>query len=220
MATVMSSQLKIVQLYFATTAGRDKFYRAIQYFCRFLVQHSTGINQDKLKSIVSNASVTRKWLRLVRLDFFNPLVEEIEKPSKLKRTDPVLHYLTVIRNISMQLFFYCDHAILFQSLKLYNPTKDTLQNIKTFQMRFWAAGLILSIFKQIHSTNSYPRKQLDGEQSFAAKMKETKTLLMDIFDLMIPLTSLGYTHFSESAVGIFGTITALNGVNEVLRKTM
>ena len=205
-------KLKLVSLYFATTTGRDKFYRSIQYFCRFLAQHTTDELQFKLKSIVSNASTTRKWLRLVRLDFFNPLFEEVESPKKYQ--DPVVHYLTILRNISMQFFFYCDHAILFHSLKLYSPSKETFKNIKEYQMKFWAIGLVLAIVKQLHISGIYPQKQ----QSLTSKLLSKRTLLMDFLDLLIPLTSLGYLNLTESHVGIFGTITALNGAYEVSRK--
>eukprot|EP00834_Sanchytrium_tribonematis_P000044 NODE_2_length_91304_cov_0.692462.p44 type:complete len:214 gc:universal NODE_2_length_91304_cov_0.692462:54777-55418(+) len=201
--------LDLISIYFSTTVGRDKFYRLIQYFSRFLLEHSTGEIAAKLKSLISSASVTRKWLRLIRLDFFNPLVEEAFGEPK-KSYDPVVQFLTTARNISMQLFFFMDHAILFQTLKIYNPSKIVFQNIKKRQMQFWALGIVLSILKQLHLINSYSQSSKKESQKFNDKKK----ILMDFLDLMIPLNSLSYLNFSEGKVGLLGTITAANGIYE------
>eukprot|EP00835_Amoeboradix_gromovi_P000052 NODE_1_length_95616_cov_0.657642.p52 type:complete len:216 gc:universal NODE_1_length_95616_cov_0.657642:70978-70331(-) len=205
--------LKTFQIYFATTAGRDKVYRSVQYLCRFLVQHTTGELQEKFRSIMISGSLTRKWLRLFRLDFFVPLVEETQNFKGTGDKDPVVRFLSVARNISMQFFFYCDHALLFNGLRLYSPSKDRLKSIKEFHMRFWAFGIVLSLIKQLHLTFNYPQRQ----QLIREKLISKKSLFMDFIDLMIPLNSLGYTSFSESSIGLFGTITALNGVYDIAK---
>ena len=203
---------KIAEVYFSTTVGRDKVFRFIQYFSRFV---SNTIEDkmliEKLKSVISSASTTRKWLRLFRLDFYTPLLSFIEGNRQI---DSVLQNLDFIRNISMQLFFYCDHALLFNTLKLYTPSKDVLAQLKKSHMKFWAIGIMLNMLKHLHVYSIYPKKKQD-KKSF---IMDHKKFLMDFIDLLIPLTSLGYLKFSDSHVGIFGSITALNGAYEQYKK--
>lgn len=150
----VSHYLKFV----ATTVGRDKLLRTVQYFARFYSWYLLRTNAAK--SQIAPWDAVKKQFGLARKIFrAGKNVEHLKAAAVAadsKGLDPVLQYATVGRQLGYAGYLSCDLATLPDALGV-----KKWDRAKTFQReayRFWAIGISCSIIAQLYSLHLLKRK--------------------------------------------------------------
>lgn len=142
----------------ATTVGRDKLLRTIQYFARFYSWYLLRTNGSK--SQIAAWDALKKQFGLARKIFrAGKNVEHFKAAAAAadsKTLDPVLQYATVGRQLGYAGYLTCDLATLPDALGV-----KKWDRAKTFQReayRFWAIGLVCSVIAQLYSLHLLNRR--------------------------------------------------------------
>lgn len=222
----VSHYLKFV----ATTVGRDKLLRTIQYFARFYSWYLVRTNGTKAE--VAPWDALKKQFGLARKIFrAGKNVEHFRAAAAAadsKTMDPVLQYATVGRQLGYAGYMTFDVATLLDAVGVKKWNKA-----KTFQreaFRFWAIGIMFSIVAQLYSLRMLKQRaaRLDNKEGEdAAESKKIaieraashRQLLSDICDLSIPVSALGWVTLDDGLVGLAGTVSSLIGLQAQWRKT-
>lgn len=143
----VSRYLKLV----ASTAGRDRLLRTIQYFARFYSWYLLRTNGTKAQ--IAPWDALKKQFGLARKIFrAGKNVEHFRAAAvaaDTKTMDPILQYATVGRQLGYAGYLTCDTAALMDAVGVKKWAKA-----KTFQreaFRFWAIGIMCSIVAQLYS---------------------------------------------------------------------
>ncbi|KAF9966977.1 Peroxisomal membrane protein PMP27 [Actinomortierella ambigua] len=214
--------------YTATTVGRDKIYRAVQYFSRFLAWYL--LRQGYTKETVARFNSLKKTLGLSRkLMRFGKPIEHIENAAKATAVkDEFVRFATIGKQLAYAGYLTLDGIIFIDGSGAYK-----FKNIKKYQElanRFWLAGIVFGFIGGLYKTRQVQiRKesalrglsnQSESEKSHArtelkAIAKEqysiNKQLVQDGLDMLIPATGLGYLSLDDGIIGLIGTVTAIMG---------
>ncbi|KAF9437126.1 Peroxisomal membrane protein PMP27 [Entomortierella beljakovae] len=212
----------------ATVVGRDKIYRAVQYFSRFLAWYL--FRQGATKETVARFNNLKKTLGLSRkLMRFGKPVEHLENAAKATSLkDEVIRFCTVGRQLAYAGYLTLDGLIFIDGSGAYK-----FKNIKTYSKnasRFWLAGIVFSFICGLYKTRQIQMRREaaarglahsgESEKSQArtdlkAIAKEqhsvNKQLLQDGLDMLLPASGLGYLDLDDGALGLIGTATAIMG---------
>ncbi|XP_038211123.1 peroxisomal membrane protein 11B [Zerene cesonia] len=210
--------------------GRDKLARLIQYASR-LVWHqlerrnANKYSIDRIKSLESNLSTFRKVLRLGRcLDICYTAL------NSLNIEDPFLRISLTISKIAHALFLYADHVVWLTKSGF---LKTDSENWNRTANKFWLISIIANLARDFYeilhvlelnrTTFLKPTDLIAGSIknfNLHVSMKHLSAILCchkDIFidtlknscDIFIPLTALGFTKLSPSAIGTLGTLSSI-----------
>ncbi|KAJ3147202.1 Peroxisomal membrane protein PMP27 [Geranomyces variabilis] len=108
-SAVYSPQLhEHIVKYLATSVGRDRIHRFVQYFSRFLVWHGQRNGYEKetlqrLTNLMNNLGSTRKLMRVGRQFEF---IRTIQKTASMK--DDVARITITVKNVFLALWLLCD----------------------------------------------------------------------------------------------------------------
>ncbi|BAE57389.1 peroxisomal biogenesis protein [Aspergillus flavus] len=215
----------------ATTVGRDKILRTLQYFSRFYAWYLYRTNRpqssiDPYNAVKKQFGTTRKILRIGK--FAEHLKAAAVAADNKSPVDPVLRYLAVGRQLGYAGYLTLDtitviDVIGFRKLAAAKRLQDTAY-------RSWLAGLICSAIASVYSLWRLREKErtldrTEGEGVVEAKKLEKERsaariqLFSDLCDLTIPVSGLGLANLDDGIVGIGGTISSLLGVVSQWRKT-
>ncbi|KAG0264567.1 Peroxisomal membrane protein PMP27 [Mortierella polycephala] len=208
----------------ATTVGRDKIYRAVQYFSRFLAWYS--LRQGYTKETIARFNSLKKTLGLSRK---RKPIEHLENAAKATAVkDEFLRFSTIGKQLAYAGYLTLDGIIFIDGSGAYK-----FKNIKKYSelaSRFWLAGIVFGFVTGLYKTRQIQIRRetaarglahsTESEKSHArtelkAIAKEqhsiNKQLLQDGLDMLIPATGLGYLSLDDGAVGLIGTATAIMG---------
>ncbi|KAG0214481.1 Peroxisomal membrane protein PMP27 [Mortierella sp. GBA30] len=212
----------------ATTVGRDKLYRTVQYFSRFLAWYL--FRQGYTKEIVARFDNLKKTLALSRkLMRIGKPIEHIESAVAATAVkDEFLRYCSVGKQLSYAGYLSFDALIFLDGSGAYK-----FKNIKRYgelANKFWLAGIVFSFISGLYKTRQIQirhetavrglKNQAESEKSNARtevkalekeQLSVNKQLLQDGLDMLIPATSLGYLDLDDGAVGLVGTVTSIMG---------
>ncbi|KAF9428565.1 Peroxisomal membrane protein PMP27 [Podila epigama] len=214
--------------YTATTVGRDKIYRAVQYFSRFLAWYL--LRQGATKETVARFNNLKKTLGLSRkLMRFGKPIEHLEgavKATTIK--DEFLRFCGVGKQLAYAGYLTLDGIIFIDGSGAYK-----FKNIKKYSemaSRFWLAGIVFGFIGGLYKTRqiqirretalrglarSGESEKSESRTELKALAKEqhsvNKDLLQNGLDMLIPATGLGYLSLDDGAVGLIGTATAIMG---------
>ncbi|KAF9925800.1 Peroxisomal membrane protein PMP27 [Linnemannia zychae] len=210
--------------YTATTVGRDKIYRAVQYFSRFLAWYL--LRQGATKETVARFNNLKKTLGLSRKCKPVEHIENAVKATSVK--DEFLRFSTIGKQLAYAGYLTLDGIIFIDGSGAYK-----FKNIKKYSelaSKFWLAGIVFGFIGGLYKTRQNQiRREVaarglahssESEKSHArtelkAIAKEqhsvNKQLLQDGLDMLIPATGLGYLSLDDGAVGLIGTATAIMG---------
>ncbi|KAH8120415.1 peroxisomal biogenesis factor 11 [Phellopilus nigrolimitatus] len=212
-----------------TTLGRDKIYRAAQYFARFLAWYliSKGKNVEAARwnALKTHLATARKLMRIGK-----PL-EHLQ--AALKATNsfarPAEQTTTILRQLGYAGYLIYDAAIWANSVRFITLSKENSQKVNRKSNRFWVLGIVFSIChglikagrlaneaKELNSPK-WGEKTIGNEAELAVKLsaveKERSSVryqfIIDLLDVWIPATNLGYANLNDGVLGIFGVITSL-----------
>ncbi|KAG0361111.1 peroxisomal biogenesis factor 11 [Gamsiella multidivaricata] len=221
--------------YTATTVGRDKIYRAVQYFSRFLAWYL--LRQGATKETVARFNNLKKTLGLSRkLMRFGKPIEHLENAAKATSVaDDFLRYCTIGKQLAYAGYLTLDGIIFIDGSGAYK-----FKNIKKYSelaSRFWLAGIVFGFVSGLYKTRQIQIRRESAARGLAhsgeaekskartdlkslAKEQHSvnKQLLQDGLDMLIPATGLGYLNLDDGAVGLIGTATAIMGAQTQWRK--
>lgn len=215
----------------STTIGRDKTYRAIQYFARFyawfLLKRGNTLSAVQWNSLKSALASGRKMLRL-----FKPL-EHLQAALATPASPFQFEYVaSVARQLSYAGYLAYDAIVWANAVKFITLDKEAAVRVNRISQRFWLAGILFSIGgglskynRQVNSIQELKRVP-KGEKSEAAqvaqdelKVLRTQTsavryqLLQDLLDVWLPASNLDYVSVNDGLAGIIGLITSLMAFN-------
>lgn len=207
-------------------ACREKVLRLVQYFLRFLAFYLA--RKGFLAETTALVKLLQKNMQFLRKAFraLKPLshLEEAAKAFDNKLVDPVLRYLTVVRNLAYFFYLGLDQVTWLKLLGLVST--KTLPTVPRWCNRFWAIALVLAFVNEGRKIqiNLGKKKALLGEEKVeTAEVAKVNKALYDLkrkvvltaFDSFIVLNSLEYLSFDEGAIGLAGTVTSLAGLRDL-----
>jgi peroxin-11B len=135
----------------ATTVGRDKLLRTIQYFARFYAWYLLRTDGTKgqiapWETLKKQFGLARKLLRVGKnIEHFKAAAIAIDSRSM----DPVMRYTTIGRQLSYFTYLSADSATVLDVTGI--RRWDGAKRLQKEAYRFWAVGLICSVTCQIYS---------------------------------------------------------------------
>ncbi|KGO69170.1 Peroxisomal biogenesis factor 11 [Penicillium italicum] len=215
----------------ATTVGRDKLLRTLQYFSRFYAWYLYRTNKpqsaiDPYNAVKKHFGATRKIMRIGK--FLEHLKAAAVAFDNKNPVDPFLRYLAIGRQLGYAGYLTLDAIIVIDLIGV-----RKLSSVKQLQKsanRCWSAGLIFSAVAGIYTLVRLQQKgktidRKEGEGVVEAKKIEKERsaawvqLFSDVCDLASPLSAIGVVDLDDGIVGIAGTVSSLIGVRSQWRKT-
>ncbi|KAM0286801.1 hypothetical protein ACHAQH_000821 [Verticillium albo-atrum] len=214
----------------ATTVGRDKLLRTLQYFARFYAWYLLRTNGIATQIapwdvIKKQFGLTRKLMRVGKnVEHFKAAAAA----SDAKTMDPVLRYAAVGRQLGYAGYLSFDMATVLDAVGIRkSPRAKTLQREA---YRFWAMGIACSIIAQVYTLYRLRQREarvdnkdgegvVEGKRIALERATSRLQLLSDACDLSVPTTALGWVAVDDGVVGLAGTLSSLIGVYTQWKKT-
>jgi len=216
--------------FIATTTGRDKLLRTIQYFSRFYAWYLFRTNGTPGE--IAPWEATKKQFGLVRkamrLGKFVEHFKAAAMAADSKSLDPVIKYCAVGRQLGYAGYLSLD-ALTFLDAAGIRKSPST-KRIQQEAYRCWMIGLLFSAVSSAYSLYNLRQQQSridkkDGEGVVTSKRIEkergaiSRQFLSDLCDLTAPTSALGITSFDDGFVGLAGVVSSLMGVQSQWKKT-
>ncbi|KAI9926855.1 hypothetical protein ASPWEDRAFT_55054 [Aspergillus wentii DTO 134E9] len=215
----------------ATTVGRDKILRTLQYFSRFYAWYLYRTNRpqaaiEPFNAVKKQFGTTRKILRIGKfIEHLKAASVALENKSPI---DPVLRYLAVGRQLGYAGYLTLDTIGVVDTIGV--KKLASAKRLQESAYRAWMAGLACSAVAGIYSLWRLQEKEKtidrkEGEGVVEAKKIEKERsaariqLISDLCDLTAPVSALGYANLDDGIVGIGGTVSSLIGLWSQWRKT-
>jgi hypothetical protein len=223
----VSHYLKFV----ATTVGRDKVLRTIQYFSRFLAWYLYRTNRPL--SAITPFDTTKKQLgttrKLMRVGKFVEHFRAAAVASDATSLDPVIRFTSVGRQLGYAFYMLFDSVNILDAtgIKKFSHSTRLLREAN----RAWFSGLAFSILQSLYalyglrarsavvSASSDPEKVVERKKVEKEVSAIKVQLLSDLCDVTIPATALGWVQLDDGIVGLAGTTSSLLGVWGQWKKT-
>lgn len=221
------------------TSGRDKVYRFVAYFSKWVVQtmKQNNISPDWAERLNKGGSAIGQTRKLMR--FFRSLeyVNEFLKSFTIK--DEVERYLSLFKAFSLGVWMVADHIQWMQKAG-YLKLAD-LKKIDELHSKGWFYGLLTGIIiclyklKQVVDDMKNLRSALreassQGDSSKVAELnkklkegddkrnKQIMGVVKNSFDIVIPSARLKWLDVSDGTVGLAGTVTSVIGMYDTWPK--
>ncbi|GBE77920.1 peroxisomal biogenesis factor [Sparassis latifolia] len=227
-----SQSLKLL----STTLGRDKLYRAVQYFSRFfawlLLSRGDKLNAARWNALKAHLTLGRKLMRLGKpLEHLQAALRALHSPIH-SSTELGEQLTTIARQLSYFGYLMYDSFVWANAVKFFNLKPSTGENVSRLSNRFWFAGILFSItnglLKAGRLASEVQRLQgmtvgekgveVDRDLKLAALRTAREAtrhqFIIDILDVWIPATNLGFVNFNDGVLGIFGLVTSLMALNQ------
>ena len=214
----------------ATTVGRDKLLRTLQYFARFYAWYLFRTNGTPgevapWEALKKQFGLVRKVMRVGKN------VEHLRAAAvaaDAKTMDPVLRYATVGRQLGYAGYLSADMLTVLDAIGVKKSARA--KTLQREAYRFWAMGLMCSVVAQLYTLYRLQEREAkvdlkEGEgvvQSKRIALERAASrlqLLSDACDLTVPLSALAWVGFDDGWVGLCGTVSSLIGVYTQWKKT-
>ncbi|EON69851.1 hypothetical protein W97_09114 [Coniosporium apollinis CBS 100218] len=219
--------------YVATTVGRDKLLRTLQYFSRFYAWYLFRTNASAAAiapydAVKKQFGLTRKIMRLGK--FVEHLKAAADAGDK-KGLDPIIKYCAVGRQLGYAGYMILDNLTVPDAVGI-RPMASSKRLLQQ-AYKCWLAGLLFNVVGGIYQLNLLRQRRTaltleqektgEGVVEVKKLQKERNTLnlqlISDLCDLTVPTFALGYGNLDEGLVGLAGTVSSLIGVYTVWKKT-
>ncbi|OAL32902.1 hypothetical protein AYO20_07693 [Fonsecaea nubica] len=218
----------------ATTVGRDKVLRTIQYFSRFYAWYLYRTNNptsaiQPWTTLKNQFGLTRKILRAGKfVEHIRAASELYDAAVKSGNGDKIVQYLQVLRQIGYGGYLFFDMTTLLDAMGVKKDARAKSVQITAY--KFWLTGLIASALAGVYNTYKLrERARAVDEKDAEAKLEKVKIarqqqsvniqLISDLCDLTVPSTILGYTNLDDGIVGLAGVTSSLLGIYGAWQKT-
>lgn len=172
--------------FIATTVGRDKLLRTVQYFARFYAWYLLRTNA--LTSSIEPWAAAKKQLGLIRK--FMRLGKNVEhlkaaaQASDLKNADPILKYTSVGRQLGYAGYLTFDAGTVLDTAGI-----KKWEGAKRFQkeaFRFWAAGLTFSVVAQTYTLWRLRQREAKIDRKDGEGVVESKRITKYVSSFFYP----------------------------------
>jgi peroxin-11B len=164
----------------ATTVGRDKLLRTIQYFARFYAWYllrtnalaSSIVPWDTLKK---QLGLTRKIMRIGKnIEHLKAASQAADQPHGA--TDPVLRYTSVGRQLGYAGYLTLDSATVLDAagVRKWSRAKD----VQREAYRFWAMGLACSVVAQVYTLYQLKQREAKIDRKDGEGVVESKRITL------------------------------------------
>ncbi|KAJ5998263.1 hypothetical protein N7451_006073 [Penicillium sp. IBT 35674x] len=215
----------------ATTAGRDKILRTLQYFSSFYCWYLDRAKRPHsaihpFEVIKKQFEVTRKILRIGNfVEKFNAASTVLRKKNPM---DPVLRYLTVIGHLGYGSYLALDTMTAMDAIGVRKMAAT--KRLEKLAYRAWMAGLTCNVIASIYSLWKMQQKgktvnHKEGEGAIEARKTHRERsntcaqLIATLCDLTIPISKLEFANINDGVIGMTGTVSSLIGIWCQWRKT-
>merc|ERR1712099_141661 len=208
----------------ATTVGRDKTLRTVQYFSRFLAWYTYRTNSPA--STVALFDGVRKAMRLGK---FVEHFKAAAVAADAKGMDPVLKFLAVGRQLGYAFYMSFDALTYFDSVGV--RKFDGAARLQREAYRAWLAGLLCNVIAGVYTLYNLQmaakksKDSQDAEKAVELKKLEKERsatqlqLISDLCDCTVPSSGLGAITFDDGIVGLEGTVSSMIGLYAAWAKT-
>ncbi|KAF4781221.1 peroxisomal biogenesis factor 11 [Colletotrichum paranaense] len=214
----------------ATTVGRDKILRTLQYFARFYAWYLFRTNGSKAEiapwdAIKKQFGLTRKIMRIGKnVEHFKAAAVA----SDAKTMDPVLRYAAVGRQLGYAGYLTFDAATVLDAAGI--RKWEGAKRLQKEAYRFWAIGILFSVVAQTYTLYRLQQREAKVDKKEGEGVVEAKRiaieraagrlqLISDLCDLTVPTSALAWANFDDGIVGLAGTVSSLIGVYTQWKKT-
>ncbi|KAI0026086.1 peroxisomal biogenesis factor 11 [Xylariomycetidae sp. FL0641] len=214
----------------ATTLGRDKALRTLQYFARFYAWYVLRTNGTAGE--VAPWAALKKQLGLVRKVLrVGKNVEHLKAAaaaSDARGTDPVLKALAVGRQLGYAGYLTCDAVTVPDALGVKKWAGAA--KVQREAYRCWAAGIACSAVAQAYTLYRLREREalvdrkegegvVEGKRIAMERRTAQLQLVCDLCDLTVPTSALAWANFDDGVVGLLGTLSSLIGIYSQWKKT-
>lgn len=218
----VSQSLKV----WSTTLGRDKTYRAVQYFARFLawllLSRGYKIEAARWNALKSHLGLGRKLMRLGK-----PMehLQAALRATQSAAPHPAEQITTIGRQLGYFGYLTYDALVWANSVKFFNVKPSTAATIGKRANQFWLTGILCSIAfgllkssrlkdeaKAWQGTEPWTEKGVEVDRdaklqaNLAAVASTRQQFVIDLLDIWIPASNLGFVNLPDGIVGIFGCV--------------
>ncbi|EGO00503.1 hypothetical protein SERLA73DRAFT_181134 [Serpula lacrymans var. lacrymans S7.3] len=216
-----------------TTLGRDKLYRTVQYFARFLawflLSRGQKLQAARWNALKTHLATGRKLMRLGK-----PMEHLQAALRAIKPTPEMSEQLTTVgRQLAYFGYLTYDAVIWANSAKFINLKPATSARATRVSNRFWLAGILFSIAhgllkagrlaqeaKRLRASEKWGEKELGDEAQRELKIMALENIradtryqfTIDVLDIWIPASNLGLVNVNDGFVGICGLISSVMGL--------
>lgn len=233
-ALVQHPAVKHYLRFVATTVGRDKVLRTLQYFARFYSWYLYRTNNptsaiQPWTIVKTQFGLTRKILRIGKfVEHFKAASELYDVAVKSGSGDKISQYLQTLRQIGYAGYMLFDTMTVPDAMGA--RKFENAKRLQATAYRFWFTGLLASALAGIYNlyilnqkAKQFNEKDPDGKMEKVSIAKQRKVaniqLTSDLCDLTVPSTALGYANFDDGIIGLAGTLSSLLGIQGVWAKT-
>ncbi|KAI0100239.1 peroxisomal biogenesis factor 11 [Nemania sp. FL0031] len=227
----VSHYLKFV----ATTVGRDKVLRLLQYFARFYAWYLLRTNATRgeiapYEAVKKSFGQARKLLRVGKnVEHFKAAAVAFDSlTTKSSGGDPVLKYTALGRQLGYAGYLTGDMLTVPSALGVRKWEGAARAGKEAY--RFWAMGLACSVVAQVYTLYQLRQREAKVDKKEGEGVVEAKKialeryasqlqLLSDLCDLTVPTSALGWANFDDGFVGLAGTVSSLIGIYNQWKKT-
>ncbi|KAI4134733.1 MAG: hypothetical protein LQ347_001279 [Umbilicaria vellea] len=213
----------------ATTVGRDKLIRTLQYFSRFYAWYLLRTNA--LPSSIAPFDAIKKQFGLCRkLLRLGKNVEHFKAAAVAADTkgDAVLRYCAVGRQLGYATYLTLDMVTFLDSAGIRQSANAKRLQREAFKA--WLVGLTFNVVAGLYTLFQLQQREQgidknDGEGVVESKKlarERTATniqLISDLCDLTVPSSALEYVNLDDGIVGLAGTVSSLLGLWSQWKKT-
>ncbi|KAJ9620196.1 Peroxisomal membrane protein PMP27 [Taxawa tesnikishii (nom. ined.)] len=213
----------------ATTVGRDKVLRSVQYLSRFLAWYLYRTNHtqsrvDFFEKLKKNMGGVRKAMRLGKfVEHFRAAATAADAASM----DPVIRLCTVGRQLGYAFYMSLDTLTYLDAAGI-RPS-PTMKKLQREAYKAWMMGLLFSVVNSVYGLYTMQfqaaKEAQTGEKAVEVKKMQKERnntqiqLVSDLCDLSIPLAALNIANLDDGIVGLLGSVSSLLGVYGQWNKT-
>ncbi|KAF2139359.1 uncharacterized protein K452DRAFT_75757 [Aplosporella prunicola CBS 121167] len=216
--------------YIATTIGRDKFLRMLQYFSRFYAWYLFRTNHPAAEiapydAVKKSFGTARKLMRLGKW------VEHLKAASvaaDAKGMDAVLKYCAVGRQLGYAAYMFFDNLTVPDAIGARKSV--SIKKLQQQAYRAWLTGLLFNTIAGLYTLYALRGRAAAIDEKDAEGIVEKKKiqrdgnqakiqLISDLCDITVPGSGLGYLNLDDGVVGLAGTLSSLLGMYSAWKKT-
>ncbi|KAF2760344.1 peroxisomal biogenesis factor 11 [Pseudovirgaria hyperparasitica] len=216
--------------YVATTVGRDKVLRILQYFSRFYAWYLYRTNHPQT-SVAPYEAIKKQFglvRKVMRLGKFVEHFKAAAQAADAKAMDPVLKYCAVGRQLGYAGYMLLDNMTVPDLLNIRKSPKTA--SIQREAYRMWFAGLSFNIVAGAYTLYNLQQRQKAIDEKTGMDAAENKKiereskaarlqLVSDLCDITVPTAGLSILTLDDGIVGLAGTTSSLIGAYLIWKKT-
>lgn len=164
--------------FIATTMGRDKLMRTIQYFARFYAWYLLRTNATATSIAPWNALKTQFGLvrKVLRAGKNVEHLQAAARAADARTADPIVRYATVGRQLGYAGYLTFDLATLPSALGV-RPSANA-KRLQREAYRFWAMGICCSLVCQFYQLYVLRQREARVDRKNGEGVVESKRIVM------------------------------------------